>query len=139
MKNRMGVFVLYLIMLIVGLGALAVGLILGTDPEMYLVKAFCVPSGLVLMLVALYNIIAQLTMNEKQRKKNLIEQKDERNTLIRGLAASFCQKLVVLMLGVGCFCCSLCNQIVGAFILAGILIIDAAAILISTWYFSRKY
>lgn len=123
-------------MLVLGVVLLVLAFI-NSEPEKYLLRAFCISAGVVLTVLSLINLILQFTLSDKKSRQNAIEESDERNMLIKGRAANATQTIMVPVIGIACFVLALKGEILGAFLTAGVLIIDSLAMIFFTWYYGR--
>jgi voltage-gated potassium channel Kch len=79
-----------------------------------------------------------LTKKEADKDGDKIEWHDERNIVIREKAAWYAGMISIAAMSVSAFVLVITNQLVGAYVIAGLLLLYSLSIIVFSAYFSKK-
>ena len=131
MKKRIGIYVL---LLLTGMILLLVGLYAGKP----LLSAILVATGIIVLGLAATKAAPLLARKEVDKEGDKIEWHDERNIVIREKAAWYAGMTTIAAMSISAFVLVIVNQLIGAYVIAGLLLLYSLSIIVFSAYFSKK-
>lgn len=128
---------LYVLISIAGTALLVFGLVT-TSQQSSLVSGLCIGFGIILFSTGLSLTAFGLSATGKEGQKRQVEMQDERNVAIREKAAYRTGQLLLPLMGISGLALALADQLVGACVLAGLLLVNALAFLWFSHHYNQK-
>jgi hypothetical protein len=113
-------------------------LLLGLFSENPMQTGILVSVGMIILGFSAAKGAPLLTSKEADKESNMIEWHDERNIVIREKAAWYAGMTTIAAMSVSAFVLVLANQLVGACVIAGLLLLYSLSIILFSAYFSKK-
>lgn len=131
MKKRLGIYILFL----------STGIILllsGLFSKKPMLSDTLATMGIIILGFSAANIAPLLAQKQVYGDVSNIEWRDERNIVIREKADWYAGMTLIVVMCVIAFVLLLIDQLVGACIMAGLLLLYSLSIIIFSFYFSKK-
>jgi hypothetical protein len=113
-------------------------LLLGLFSESPIQTGILVSAGVIALGFSAAKGALLLTSKEADKESNKIEWHDERNIVIREKAAWYAGMTTIAAASVSAFVLVMANQLVGACVIAGLLLLYSLSIILFSVYFSKK-
>jgi uncharacterized membrane protein YiaA len=130
-KKRIGI---YALLLLTGMILLLVGLYSGKP----LLSGILVATGIIVLGLAATKAAPLLARKEVDKEGDKIEWHDERNIVIREKAAWYAGIILIAAMSVSSFVLVMANQLAGACVIAGLLLLYSLSIIVLSACFSKK-
>ncbi|MGI6622393.1 MAG: DUF2178 domain-containing protein [Clostridiaceae bacterium] len=131
MKKRIGI---YVFLLSSGIILLLLGFLLEKPVQAGILTAI----GVIVLGFSAAKAAPLLTKKEADKDGDKIEWHDERNIVIREKAAWYAGMISIAAMSVSAFVLVITNQLVGAYVIAGLLLLYSLSIIVFSAYFSKK-
>jgi hypothetical protein len=95
-------------------------------------------AGIIVLGLSAAKAAPLLTRKKADEENNKIEWRDERNTLIREKAAWYTGIILIGAMSVSAFVLVLADQLIGACVIVGLLLLYSLSIMIFPAYFRKK-
>jgi hypothetical protein len=113
-------------------------LLLGLFSEIPIQTGILVSAGIIVLGFSAAKIAPLLTRKEADREGDRIEWHDERNIVIREKAAWYAGMTLIAAMSVSAFVLVMANQLIGAYVIAGLLLLYSLSIIVFSAYFNKK-
>ncbi len=113
-------------------------LLLGLFSENPVQTGILVSAGIIVLGFSAAKGAPLLTSKEADKESNIIEWRDERNIVIREKASWYASMTTIAAMSVSAFVLVLTDQIIGACVIAGLLLLYSLSIMLFSAYFSKK-
>lgn|GEM_PF-1252439 len=113
-------------------------LLLGLFSENPVQTGILVSAGIIVLGFSAAKSAPLLTSKEADKESNIIEWRDERNIVIREKASWYASMTTIAAMSVSAFVLVLTDQIIGACVIAGLLLLYSLSIMLFSAYFSKK-
>jgi len=130
-RKRIGIYALLL-----STGILL--LLLGLFSENPMQAGILVSIGIIALGFSVAKGAPLLTSKEADKESNIIEWHDERNIVIREKASWYAGMTTIAAMSVSAFVLVMTDQLVGACVIAGLLLLYSLSIILFSAYFSKK-
>lgn len=124
----------YALLLPLGMLLLLFGL-LGKSPAM---SGGLVGAGTVVLGLSAALLVPKLARKESEEDSAKVDWQDERNTVIREKAAWYASMVILAAMSVSALALVLIGQMIGACVIAGLLLLYSLSILAFSSYFSKR-
>jgi uncharacterized membrane protein YiaA len=94
--------------------------------------------GIILQGLSAAIAVPMLAQKETSADRNKIDWQDERNKVIREKASWYTGMIIITAMGVSALALALTNHVVGACVIAGLLLLYSMCVIIFSAYFSKK-
>lgn len=131
MKKHIGI---YALVLLTGMTLLLVGLYSSKS----LLSGILVASGVIVLGLSATKAAPLFARKEADKEGDKIEWYDERNIAIREKAAWYAGMILIAAMSVSSFVLVMANQLAGACVIAGLLLLYSISIIVLSAYFSKK-
>lgn len=131
MRKRIGVYAL-----LSSTGVIL--LLLGLFSEKSMQAGILVAVGVIVLGFSAAKVAPLLNRKEADGEVDKIEWHDERNIVIREKAAWYAGMTSIAAMSVSAFVLAMANQLVGACVIAGLLLLYSLSIIVFSTYFSKK-
>jgi hypothetical protein len=133
-RKRIGIYVL-----LSSIGVIL--LLLGLFSEKPMQTAILIAVGIIVLgfsATKVAPLLTLLTRKEADEEGAKIEWHDERNIVIREKAAWYAGLTSIAAMSISAFILVMANQLVGAYVIAGLLLLYSLSIIVFSAYFSKK-
>jgi hypothetical protein len=130
-KKRIGI---YVFLLSSGIILLLLGFLLEKPVQAGILTAI----GVIVLGFSAAKAAPLLTKKEADKDGDKIEWHDERNIVIREKAAWYAGIILIAAMSVSSFVLVMANQLAGACVIAGLLLLYSLSIIVFSAYFSKK-
>ncbi len=130
MKKRIA----YVLLLPAGMFLLLFGLFL----ENHVLSGVLAGVGTIVLGLSAAKAVPVLSRRDAEGDGEKIEWQDERNMVIREKAAWYAGMIIIAAMSVSALVLALTDQIVGACVIAGLLLLYSLSIIVFSTYFSKK-
>lgn len=113
-------------------------LILGLFSEKSMQAGILVAVGIIVLGFSAVKVAPLFTRKEADGEGDKIEWHDERNIVIREKAAWYAGMTTIAAMSVSAFVLLMVNQLIGAYVIAGLLLLYSLSIIVFSAYFSKK-
>lgn len=113
-------------------------LLLGLFSENPVQTGILVSAGIIVLGFSAAKSAPLLTSKEADKESSIIEWRDERNIVIREKASWYASMTTIAAMSVSAFVLVLTDQIIGACVIAGLLLLYSLSIMLFSAYFSKK-
>ena len=113
-------------------------LLLGFFSESPIQTGILVSVGIIVLGFSAAKGAPLLTSKEADKESSVIEWHDERNIVIREKASWYAGMTTIAAMSVSAFALVMANQFVGAWVIAGLLLLYSLSIILFAAYFSKK-
>lgn len=113
-------------------------LLLGLFSEKPMQSGILATVGIIVLGISAAKAALLLARKEADEEGSKIEWRDERNTVIREKAAWFSGMTLITAMSVSAFVLVLADQLIGAYAIAGLLLLYSLSIIAFSAYFSKK-
>jgi uncharacterized membrane protein YiaA len=124
----------YILLLPVGMLVLILGLFM----ESHVLSGALVGVATIVLGLSAAKAVPVLTRKGEERERNKIDWQDERNIVIREKASWYTGMITIAAMSVSALVLALTDQVVGACVIAGLLLLYSVGIMIFSAYFSKK-
>jgi hypothetical protein len=130
-RKRIGIYVLLL-------SAGIILLLMGLFSEKSMQAGILAAAGIVVLGFSTAKITPLLTRKEADGEGGKIEWHDERNIVIREKASWYAGMTLIAAMSVSAFVLVMTDQLIGACVIAGLLLLYSLSIIVFSAYFSKK-
>lgn len=131
MRKRIGIYVL---LSLTGM----ILLLLGLSADKPMLSSILAAVGIIVLGLSAVKAAPLLARREVDEEGNKIEWQDERNMVIREKAAWYAGMTLIVAMSVSAFALVLADQLTGAWVIAGLLLLYSLSIVVFSAYFSKK-